>query len=236
LIFINKMIKINVYVKPGKTPWLFDDFKVHFSKVNIRGIQVITSNEPIKNADAWVAIRTQEAAKSPCLEKTIASINDLYEHDNMYLPDGDRGIVQDVRGLVLCHPAQRDILQKYGIALNNKVILERPLGVLSGFSPSNDMPKKFTIGWVGRNHWRKRIELFIEALKILDMPKNTYQVMLLGKELEATEQLLTSMGINCTVYPKSTFPIATYPDLYRKMNCLMITAITEAGQLQKQVL
>ncbi|KAA1246566.1 glycosyltransferase [Aquimarina sp. RZ0] len=222
---------INVYAKPGITPWLFDDLKTHFKKLKLKDIQIVTSEYPDQNADAWIAIRTAEAILAPDLEKTVACIHDLYAHDNMYQADGLRAIVKKVRGLVLCHPKQRKILYQAGIDLTEKKILERPLGALSGFSPGDKIPEKFTIAWIGRNHWRKRITWFIEAIQKLALPKNQFNIVLLGKGISESAKLLQSLGFACTAYPKDTYTIASYPELYRAMSCLVITSITEAGPL-----
>lgn len=222
---------INVYATSGTSPWLFDDLKTHFKKLNLKNISIITSEYPDHSADAWIAIRTAEAALSPDIAKTVACIHDLYEHDDMYNPGGVRAIVKKVKGLVLCHPYQKKILQQAGISLAHKIILERPIGALSNFSPGNVMPQKFTIAWVGRNHWRKRINWFVEAIQKLTLPKNQFKILLLGKGIEENGKLLQSLGFDCEIYPKDKYPIATYPDLYRKMHCLIITSSTEAGPL-----
>jgi len=222
---------LNVYAKSSASPWLFDDLKAHFEKLNLVGVHITATESPDVNANVWIAMRTSEASLSPDLERTVACIHDLYHHDGMYDPGGDRAIVKKVKGLVLSHPYQRDILSRSGISISNKECLERPLGALSAFSPGDEMPKKFTIAWVGKNYWRKRIDWFIEALEGLELAKDQFQIMLLGMDVEAPAQQLRSLGFDCVYYSKSEYPIETYPDLYRKMSCLVITGITEAGPL-----
>ncbi|MDH7448106.1 glycosyltransferase [Aquimarina sp. 2201CG14-23] len=222
---------LNVYSKSITSPWLFDDLKMHFQKLDLKGIRIITSQYPDQNADAWIAIRTTEAILSPNVEKTVVCIHDLYDHDNIYQPNGLRGIVHKVKGLVLCHPDQKKILLRNGVSITNKNILERPIGALSAFHPGSNKPEKFTIAWIGRNHWRKRISWFIKAIQQLELPKTEFKIILLGKGIEESGAFLQSLGFNCEIYPKENYPITTYPNLYRKMNCLVITSSTEAGPL-----
>jgi glycosyltransferase involved in cell wall biosynthesis len=205
--------------------------KVHFSKLNIPGIRVVSSDTPLATSDAWVTIRTPEAKLSPDLSRTVACVHDLYEHDDMYAPHGHRAVVRKVRGLILCHPSQRTILESAGVDLSATEILERPLGALASFSPASVPPPKFTIGWVGRNYWRKRIELFIEAIQELGLPKDQFRIMIMGKEIEEPVEELQKLGFECKGYHKTEYPIETYPELYRQMDCLVVTGVTEAGPL-----
>ncbi|MBL4705520.1 MAG: glycosyltransferase family 4 protein [Flavobacteriales bacterium] len=224
-------IEINVFAKSGDQPWLFDDLKIHFGNLHLPGIRIVTSETCIDTADAWIAIRTAEAAYTPDPSRTVACIHDLYDHDGMYDPGGLRSIIHSVKGLVLCHPDQQNILQKAAVDFSKKEIVQRPIGALSDFRPGDIFSDKFTIGWVGRNYWRKRIEWFIEAIEGLEIPKDQFRIMLMGMDIEEPADKLRSMGYECSGYPKNQYPIATYPDLYRKMSCLVVTGVTEAGPL-----
>ncbi len=222
---------INVYAKELTEPWLFDDLKIRFSSASVPGLSVISSSEPVEDADCWVAIRTAEAVASPDKRKTVSCIHDLYEHDGIYEHGGMRRVVEDVGGLVLCHPTQRDILENHHIRLEGKVILERPIGSLSAFKPRKTLSDKFTIGWVGRNFWRKRIEWFLEAMRLLAMQTRDFRVVLAGLDLEETAESLRGLGIECACYPRASTPIERYPAIYGEMDCLAITSMTEAGPL-----
>lgn len=222
-------MKINVHVENEN--WLFGDLKRHFAATRVPGIEVKTSHKPLPEADAWVAIRTHEAAASPDPARTVACIHDLYHHDGMYTPEGLRGVVHRTGGLVLCHPRQRAILEEAGVDLKKTAILERPLGATAAFVPRTQLPPVFTIGWVGRNHWRKRLDWLEPIAHRLQLEGLNFRIMLVGLELEAMAAGLTAMGVDTVCFPRESFPASCYPDLYQQMDCLLITSATEAGPL-----
>jgi glycosyltransferase involved in cell wall biosynthesis len=225
------VIKVNVYVKKVDILWLFDDLLNHFAAAQLPAIQVVISEHPLSDADCWVAIRTHEAVDAPDYKRTVACIHDLYQHDGIYQPKGRRRVVNEVGGLVFCHLQQRKILQHNNISLSQKKILERPIGPLKQFKPGKPPGEKFTIGWVGRNFSKKRLEWFIEAMLQLPINPKAFRVILVGSGLEDMMQQLKREGIECHYYPKEHNSIEQYPDLYRQMHCLVITSSIEAGPL-----
>lgn len=218
---------INVSVR-GSHDWLFGDLRERFQSTKVPGIRVITSEDPVREADAWIFIRTGELALSPDLSRSIACIHDLYSHDHMYSPEGQRGCIRQAGGLVLCHPQQRVILREAGIALDGKLILERPLGALEIFTVRQQRPEVFTIGWAGRGHWRKRPEFVLETLSRID---RRFRIVLVGKDLQALDKELREAGVDCTLHDRSVTAIGGYPRLYQSLDCLLITSCTEAGPL-----
>lgn len=75
--------------------------------------------------------------------------------------------------IALTHPDQRRILAESGIRLAGKRVLDRPIGALEAFDLRQELPKRFTVGWVGRpvRHFGqelKRVDRVIEALRALD--------------------------------------------------------------------
>lgn len=211
--------------------WLFEDLKRQFGQQEIEGVDVVTSEVPEAGCDAWIMIRTSEVGASPDLTRTVVCLHDLYEHDGMYRPGGHRAGVADAAGIVLSHPDQRRILGDAGISLEGKLLLERPLGALRAFTVRTREPEQFTIGWVGRSHWRKRPELLAEVLRQLPGPHSRLKVVLIGKDLDALQAQIVELGISTEHYPRSSYPITTYPGLYQRLDCLLITSCTEAGPL-----
>ena len=221
---------INVCVR-GSHDWLFGDLRERLQRTNVSGVRVIASEEPVRDADGWVFIRTGELALSPDLSRTVVCIHDLYSHDEMYAPGGSRGCIRQAGGVVLCHPQQRVILNDAGISLAGKLTLERPMGALEIFTVRQQRPEVFTIGWVGRGHWRKRPEFVLETLNHFQEVCPGFRIMLIGKDLETLDEQLCAAGIDCALHDRSVTSIGDYPQLYQNLDCLLITSCTEAGPL-----
>jgi glycosyltransferase involved in cell wall biosynthesis len=223
------MITVNICAEGDD--WLFGDIKRRFAATRRTGLRVTVSDWPESAADAWVFIRTSEAARSPDLSRTVVCLHDLYEHDRNYFPSGDRAAVRQAGALALCHPEQRRILRDAGITLEGVPLLERPLGALEIFQPRPVLQEVFHLGWVGRDHWRKRPEWLPEIAARLAGYRFPFRVILVGKDLDGLAANVSALGIECALYGRPEHPIETYPQLYGKMDCLLITSITEAGPL-----
>lgn len=221
------MFKINIYAE--NHGWLFEDLKQHFKDLKcVNGFEVSVSDRPLDHADVWVALRTKEAVAAPEIRRTVVCVHDLLCDDGMYQRNGSRRGVYDAGALVLCHPEQRRILIEAGIPLERKQILERPIGALKCFTPRQQTPDLFTVGWVGRAHPRKRWEWFVEAIQQSD---HRPEVVLIGSGLGEAAQSLRESGVNCCLYDRSEHPISNYPRLYQGLDCLVITSSTEAGPI-----
>jgi glycosyltransferase involved in cell wall biosynthesis len=149
----------------------------------------------------------------------------------MYSSAGSRRCVRDAGALVFSHPEQREILIREGVSLNRRSVLSRPLGALKTFSPRDENPSLFRIGWVGRNHARKRLSWFVEAVKGLSFPASQFEVLLIGEGLSDAASVLTASGIRRHYFDRSIYGIAACPQLYKGLDCLVITSSTEAGPL-----
>ena len=90
---------VNVCLE-GAEDWLFGDLKLGFPKHQLPGLRVIATETPVPDADAWIYIRTSEAASSPDLERTVVCIHDLYQHGDSYSPNGDRSAVRKAAAIV----------------------------------------------------------------------------------------------------------------------------------------
>jgi glycosyltransferase involved in cell wall biosynthesis len=222
-------VRINVFA--NDLGWLFEDLKQHFRRLDIEGTTLIVSEEPRHDVDAWVALRTREAHASPDLGRTAVCIHDLFDEPNLYALDGDRRGVHGAGGFVFCHPHQRLLLEAAGVRLDRATILERPIGALTSFTPSDHRNARFTIGWVGRYHPRKRLDWFVEAVTSFGQDHIGFEVVLIGLGLEGAAEDLRRRGIEARFYSRERYPIEEYPRLYRELDLLVITSLTEAGPL-----
>ena len=187
---------------------------------------------PVQNADGWIFIRTGEAANSPDLSRTVVCVHDLYDHDGMYGPGEPRRQALQARGVILCHPRQRQILEDAGIDLSQSLVLERPLGALREFTVRKNYDgSRFRVGWIGREHARKRTAWFAEAMQSFAAGKSDVVAVLIGKELGPLCQCLRGNGIRCEHFDRAHVSIRDYPALYRQLDCLVITSSSEAGPL-----
>lgn len=224
------MLRINVYAEDRG--WLFEDLKKHFQSLNqIHGFEVMISEQPLMTADTWVALRTSEAVFSPDLRRTVVCIHDLLFDNQMYRQNGSRRAVLRAGALVLSHPDQRAILTDEGISLEGIPILERPLGALNIFTPRRQLPARFSVGWIGREHPRKRLGWFVQAILELGLGPEQLQVALIGSGLGDAAAGLRADGVDCRLYDRDSHPISTYPQLYQNLDCVVITSTTEAGPL-----
>ena len=212
--------------------WLFEDFKRHFASASGRRATIVASERPRHDADAWIFLRTREAASSPDPARTVVQIHDQYDEDAYRLGGGRRCVVH-CTALVFTHPEQRAILARSGIDLSAKRIVERPIGALSTFNTRSRMPDEFTVGWVGRPVVRggidiKRVGWFVDAVRAAGRPLRT---VLLGERLEAAHTALRRRGIDCRYLRKSVYPIERYPRIYQGFDCVVISSSLEAGPL-----
>ncbi len=224
-------LNINVCVK-GSDDWLFGDLRKGFQRARVDGVEVMPTEIPLQNADGWIFIRTGEAANSPDLSRTVVCVHDLYDHDGIYAPGQPRRQALQARGVVLCHPRQRQILQDAGIDLSQSLVLERPLGALHEFTVRKSYGGlQFRVGWIGREHARKRTSWFAEAMQYFAGGKSEVVAVLIGKELEPLYQRLRADGIACEYFDRARVSIHGYPALYQQLDCVVITSSTEAGPL-----
>jgi glycosyltransferase involved in cell wall biosynthesis len=158
-------------------------------------------------------------------------MHDLFDDPGLYASGGARHGIHGAGAFVLCHPLQRPLLEAAGVPLHRTTVLERPIGALSWFSPAEQRGTRFTIGWVGRNHRRKRLDWFVEAVTRFGGRRTGFDVVLVGLGLEEAARELGRRGIAVRCYPRERYPIEDYPGLYHQLDVLVITSITEAGPL-----
>ena len=215
--------------------WFFEDVKKHFCRISRPGLKIIASEKALKNADVWIYLRTREASNSPDKKRTIVHIHDMYD-DGYYQVNGERRVVAQCAGIVFTHPEQLKILERNGIDIDNKMIINRPIGYLQTFKLRSVLPDRFTIAWVGRPVKHKGIEIkrvgwLVEAVKQFHQSVNDCKVAFIGERLELYSNQISRMGINCDYYHRSQYNIAKYPALYQNFDCVVICSSKEAGPI-----
>lgn len=217
---------INIVAK--NRGWLFEDLKDHFyAGAHRLGLGVACSDEPWPTADAWIYLRTHEAASSPEPARTVVQIHDMFADD--YGPDGARRCVEKCGAVFLTHPEQQDILAAAGITPGLMEFL--PVGSAGAFSSLAARPRPsalFAIGWVGRPmSYRgvdlKRCEMAVKIMAAIDA-----DYLLIGEGLDGMKQAL---GWRASCIARPPLRHREYPPLYGYMDALLITSLSEAGPL-----
>ncbi len=221
---------MNIDVYAEDLGWLFEDLKRRFAALDLDGITITAGSTPSPDADAWVALRTREIDRAPDPRRTVACIHD-FDDERQYLEGGSRQGVRVAGGIVLCHPDQREYLAGGGIAIDAMPALERPIGALEVFRPRRELDETFRVGWVGRNHLRKRIEWLPETIARVRLPEGSYRVLLVGRDLADLAEEVRSLGVGCDHLEKADIGFDSYPALYASMGCLLVTSRAEAGPL-----
>ncbi len=209
---------INVFA--SDRGWLFEDLKQYFWRA---GAEI--SEQPINTADAWIAIRTDEAHLTPDPKRTIVCVHDLWRHSPLTA----------YGGLILVHPEQRCW------AGSNQTFMMRPIGALRAFTLRTALSPEFTVGWVGRdtrvgNSDNKRVDLFTDAMLRLWCKAPDVLAVMLGANLGRRAVELKHAGVpvrclNREVHMQNDWPIEAYPAVYRTFDALVITSEFEAGPL-----
>lgn len=208
--------------------WFFEDLKMHFRKVEGRDIRIVTSDRASENVDSWIYLRTKEAALTPDPKRTIVQIHDMYDN-GMYRKNGERYAAAKCKGLVFTNPDQRHILEASGVNLDDKHTLCRPIGPQKSFRPRRSLSSRFSIGWVGRpvkfmGEDIKRINWFVEAIGKVAIPPHEFEVVFMGERLEPYCSGMKKLKVDCRYYPRKRVPIEQYPELYQKLDCVVISA------------
>lgn len=85
------------------------------------------------------------------------------------------------------------------------------------------------MGWVGKDHPRKRLHWFEEA--VAGLGGDDVAAVLLGAGLGDAALRLRRSGVRCSHFPREGHAIADYPAVYRLLDCLVVTSETESGPL-----
>ena len=225
-----RLERINLCARNQK--WFFEDLKRHFVSRAKGRFDILATETPVRGANAWIFIRTKEAAASPDPERTLVQVHDMFDQ-RLYRPGGERACVRRCEALMLTHPDQKTILGKAGVPLAGKRVLCRPIGALEAFSLRNALTDRFTFAWVGRpashrGRELKRADWFVEAAKRLGPP---CRAVLLGERLENHHKILRQAGVDSVYLDRKFNSIETYPEHYKSFDCIVVTSLSEAGPL-----
>lgn len=207
----------------------FEELKRDFSRVARGRETVVVSERARRDADAWIFVRTREAAESPDPSRTLVQIHDLYD-GGRYARGGERAAVADCAAIALTHPMQLGILTAAGIDAAAKAVVSGPIGAPGGFRPRSALPAMFTVAWIGRPEVHdgrdvRRLDWFIEAVSGLPGPLH---VALVGDRLMPAYRLLKRRGVRVTCYGRGR-AMPAYPVLFHGFDAVAITSETDAG-------
>jgi glycosyltransferase involved in cell wall biosynthesis len=210
--------------------WLFEDLKRAFQKRQHPGAAIVVSNKPITDADVWLVIRAHEIADVPDPSRTLVQVHDMFE-DDLYRPGGRRALVGRCPSIALTNPGQRDILERAGIQLHAKSVIDRPIGAAEQFRLRSALAKEFTVGWVGRPVMRdgRDIKRTDEIIEVLSRFGKDVRVVVIGERVDKQLKLLQAAGVACDFYPRSRYPHRAYPQLYQKLDCVVNYSEMAAG-------
>lgn len=244
--------------------WLFEDIKRHFERVSREGASEVaqmmaarplgTADDVWRNcskhtpdlvafatetaeptADAWIYIRTAEAAESPDLSRSLIQIHDLFDD---YGPGGPRGeAVRRAGSICFSHPLQARQLGDAGVwgdPLRSDIC--RPIGALEAFKPATEPrpDRPFTVGWCGRPFVKdgrdlKRTKLFFDAVRLL-CSKPVVGLAGQGSILSKGDFALRADGYDI-VHPEPGPWEETGPSFYHSIDCLVATSESPAVPL-----
>lgn len=155
-------MKINVYCK--NRGWLFEDLKREIAQFG-----AIPSDEPLKDADAWICIRDTEAYLSPDKKRTLVTV-----HHTEQIRHCGYGMLSFVHP----HPAKQ--WREWN---KDDKFFTLPIG--SREIPHSPLPDKPVLGYFCREHGKglKRSKMFAEAVESA-RTKVVFDVLMIGEKLE----------------------------------------------------
>ncbi|MGD1846860.1 MAG: glycosyltransferase [Salibacteraceae bacterium] len=222
-------VHVNVFCQPKG--WLKENLKVHYDKIKLPGIRVSTSIRPLAEADAWVALRPSEASDRNDLKKTVICLTHALHKAESYRPGGYRSAVNQAGALILSHPEIRKRLTAAHINLEDKLVMERPMGASIRYQPGSSLPSEFTLGWFGRGIWPNRPEWMVRVCRELSANIGTFKVLLVGSELEQTHKMLEDHDLTVDYLKRKDYSPGAYPEWYQQLNCMVITGVHNTLQV-----
>lgn len=226
-----KLKRINVVAKDYG--WLFADLQRHFVSASTDAMKITASEEPDKNADIYIFFRPEELEKSPDLSRTIVQFHDLFG-----ISKNRRRFtfVASCGGYVLTNPAQIEQLRAHNISFEQKHMFIRPIGALEAFTIKTKLEEAFSVGYIGRNvryggEEIKRIDWFVRVCQKTAGSVAGFKAILLGEKLDDFVSALNSANVETKYYQRQQYPIGLYPDIYKRMDAIIITSAMEAGPM-----
>ncbi|MCP4645810.1 MAG: glycosyltransferase [bacterium] len=212
--------------------WLFEDIKGALTRTEVPGAIVVGSERARSDADAWYYLRPDEAPNSVGeLSRSVLSVHDLVpRHMETIAP-----ALSEAGGVSLVNPDQLEALERLRVDWSDTRLLMLPIGCGREFSPDAGGHRKrsgrFAVGWFGRGLKQKRPEMFTRALAKLQGQVRC-AASLVGDQLEACERELShTYRVPVEYLRKDRLTYAKYPDVYRRLDAVVITSELEAGPL-----
>ncbi len=211
--------------------WLLECWKQALASTPLPGYRVCATSKPLAQADAWIFMRTREAAASPDFSRTVVQLHDLFD-DGRYQAGGERAAVAACAGLSLTHPQQRALLAANGIDLARRRWLVQPPGWCGAPSLGSIAPDAMpTVAWIGRpSHQLGRelshLETFVRAALSL---RGQARIVLIGERLETAASALRQAGVDCRAQGLARLPMLRTSDWIRTFDCVAITGAADAG-------
>jgi len=204
--------------------WLFEAWKRRFGQASVPGFQVVASERALRDAHAWIYIRTREANATRDPARTVVQLHDLGEATRL-----DAAGLARCAGLSLTHPAQEAMLAARGIDLGARRVIVQPVGwsVETELAvPAEGVP---TLAWVGRADRKgggEGIERFIEAVRGM---RTRPRVVLVGERLEAALSALKRMGIDCRTCAPKACPLHLAAQWLSRFDCVVPGGTGDSG-------
>ena len=210
--------------------WLFEAWKQCFASAASPGIQVVASDKPLRQADAWIFIRAREAASSPDPARSVVQLHDFYE-GGLYRARAERAGVRCCGAVALAHPSQRLLLAADGVEISGRPHIVQPVGWMQAGTQSCTPGPVPAVAWIGRPASRggadvSRFGLFAQAMREVRGP---VRVVLAGEQLQPLVAALKQRGVDCTCQDAARFPLRRIAEWIGAFDCVAITAGGDAA-------
>lgn len=216
------MPRINVVA--ADRGWLFEAWKRRYAAARIPGFEVVASDKPLRNAEAWIFIRAREAASTPDAPRTVVQFHDLAEGARHGRDD-----VAGCAGFALTHPAQQERLVALGIDPGARRVIVQPVGWSHATELSTPRDGVPTLAWVGRparGAEREGIGRFIEAVRGM---RSRPRVVLAGERLEAAASAFKRMGIDCRIQGPKACALHLASEWIARFDCVVPESAGDCG-------
>ncbi len=211
--------------------WLFECWKQALVAAGHPSCQVVATQRPMPNAQAWIFIRAKEAAASPDFTRTVVQLHDLFD-GGRYLGGGERAAVSRCAAVSLTHQQQDTLLRAGGVDLARRRWILQPVGWSGapGATVARDdsLPR---IAWVGRPALHGGVDLsgldaFVESARVL---RGHARVVLVGERLERAMQRLRAAGVESHAHNFKQFPMQRASEWLGAFDAVAISSAADSG-------
>ncbi|EOX8193535.1 hypothetical protein ACPWL5_004535 [Escherichia coli] len=168
------MLRINVFAKDKG--WLFNDLKNHFNN-SISSLTI--SNDPKKNHDLYICIRSSEAKLSPSITNTIIQVHNMEPHDIH--------LFNSCLGVIFTHPMQEWLWKRSGFNNHHITI---PIGARKACLPFSAIPLRPAVGfYCGENKLKQKGSHIFKQVIIEARKQMEFDVIMIGRGLDHIAEL-----------------------------------------------